>query len=408
MLVSVNDDELTYDEVGNVLTYGDKEYEWESGRNLKQITDGDNTYSYTYDESGIRTSKTVNGVTTYYNTKDGVILFQTDGKNTMYFQYDTNGAPLGFIYNGTQYFYMTNQMGDVIAITESDGNIIIHYVYDEWGRLLNVYTVNEDNAEQIEVANANPIRYRGYHYDTETEMYYLQSRYYDPGICRFINSDIPEIAQRFKDVPIGSNLFTYCYNNPINSEDPAGYMSKADMAVSLIMFIIYYLAPKKKLSKYTFESSKILYDSTKLCIAKIKYYKGRGVRKTFQVTFGAKSEWSQNTRTEDNLNMNAVKYHGSYINSNGVKLGTGVFNSGKSNIGAMYLSGRVIKAYLITAACKSSVIRSKYNKVWGSKGYDSKNRNKYYLFNISKGGNLNGWYACCMNPRAKYNPMYMI
>ena len=67
-------------------------------------------YSYTYDENGIRSSKTVNGVTTYFTTKDGVILSQTDGTNTMYFQYDNSGNPTGFIYNGTQYFYLTNQM----------------------------------------------------------------------------------------------------------------------------------------------------------------------------------------------------------------------------------------------------------------------------------------------------------
>lgn len=115
-LVSVNGVDLTYDANGNVLTYGNKEYTWNSGRNLESIVDGDNKYSYTYDETGIRTSKTVNGVTTYYNTKDGVILSQTDGTNTMYFQYDTSGVPLGFIWNDTQYLYMTNQMGDVVRM----------------------------------------------------------------------------------------------------------------------------------------------------------------------------------------------------------------------------------------------------------------------------------------------------
>lgn len=225
LLVAVNDVELTYDEIGNILSYGDKEFTWNSGRNLESIVDGNNNYSYTYDENGIRTSKTVNGVKTYYNTKDGVILSQTDGTNTMYFQYDTNGTPLGFIYNGTQYFYMTNQMGDVIAITDSEGNVIAQYVYDEWGKLLNIYTVNEDNAEQIEVANANPLRYRGYYYDTETGYYYLQSRYYDASICRFINADIPEIAQMSKGIPAGTNLFTYCNNNPVNNSDPTGKIS---------------------------------------------------------------------------------------------------------------------------------------------------------------------------------------
>lgn len=161
-------------------------------------------------------------MTTYYNTRNGVIISQSDGTNTMYFQYDMNGLPIGFIFNGTQYFYMTNQMGDIIAITESDGNIIAQYVYDEWGKLLNIYTVNEDSAEQIEVANANPLRYRGYYYDTETGYYYLQSRYYDASICRFINADIPEIAQMSKGISSGTNLFAYCNNNPINDSDPTG------------------------------------------------------------------------------------------------------------------------------------------------------------------------------------------
>lgn len=97
MLVAINGVELTYDANGNVLTYGDREYSWVNGRSLAQITDGENTYSYTYDENGIRTSKTVNGVTTYYNTSDGVILSQTDNTDTWYFQYDTNGTPMGFI-----------------------------------------------------------------------------------------------------------------------------------------------------------------------------------------------------------------------------------------------------------------------------------------------------------------------
>lgn len=216
-LTAVNGTPLTYDENGNVLTYGNKSFAWSSGRNLESITDNDNTYSYTYDESGIRTSKTVNGKTTYYNTKDGVILSQTDGTNTMYFQYDTNGVPLGFILNGTQYFYITNQMGDVISITDAQGNELAQYSYDEWGNTLST----SDN----DIANINPLRYRGYYYDSETGYYYLQSRYYDPSICRFINADIPEIVNVTKDVYTGINLFPYCNNNPVNNSDPTGYIN---------------------------------------------------------------------------------------------------------------------------------------------------------------------------------------
>ena len=213
-LVSVNGVDLTYDDNGNVLTYGDKKYTWNSGRNLESIVDGDKKYSYTYDENGIRTSKTVNGVTTYFNTKDGVILSQTDGTNTWYFQYDTNGSPLGFVLNGTQYFYITNQMGDVLAITDTNGSIVGNYKYDAWGKVLTADT---------DIAKQNPIRYRGYYYDNETDYYYLQSRYYDSNICRFINADIPEIAQMSKGISAGTNLFAYCNNDAVNNSDPTGH-----------------------------------------------------------------------------------------------------------------------------------------------------------------------------------------
>lgn len=215
-LTAVNGTPLTYDENGNVLTYGDKSFTWNTGRNLESITDGDNKYSYTYDENGIRTSKTVNGVTTYYNTRDGVILSQTDGTNTMYFQYDTNGFPLGFIYNGIQYFYLTNQMGDVISITDTAGTVVANYEYDAWGKVLTADT---------DIAKLNPIRYRGYYYDNETDYYYLQSRYYDSNICRFINSDVAEISKISKEITAGTNLFAYCNNDSVNNSDPNGTIS---------------------------------------------------------------------------------------------------------------------------------------------------------------------------------------
>ena len=228
-LIAVNGVELTYDEIGNVLTYGNRSFTWNSGRNLQCITDGNKKYSYTYDENGIRTSKTVNGVTTCYNTMDGVILSQSDGTNTMYFQYDTSGTPLGFIYNGTQFFYLTNQMGDILAIADTDGNIIVQYFYDEWGKLLATEPFfEEDDAnydEYISVANANPLRYRGYYYDSETGYYYLQSRYYNPSICRFINADVPEITKASYESINGANIFIYCDNDPVNGKDLLGYFN---------------------------------------------------------------------------------------------------------------------------------------------------------------------------------------
>lgn len=215
-LTSVNGNALTYDANGNLISYDGKEYNWNYGKCLESITDEESTYNYTYDENGIRTSKTVNGKMTYYNTKDGVILSQTDGTDTLYFQYDSNGTPLGFVWNGTQYLYLTNQMGDVISITDTAGTVVANYEYDAWVKVLTADT---------DIAKLNSIRYRGYYLDSETGYYYLQSRYYDPDICRFINSDIYDMAQMSKSETNGLNLFLYCNNNAINSIDSSGFFN---------------------------------------------------------------------------------------------------------------------------------------------------------------------------------------
>ena len=98
-------------------------------------------------------------------------------------------AIYGFVYNnGTteaKYYYIKNQQGDVVALGDSNGNIIAKYNYDAWGKLRSV----KDNSGNIitsesNLAIINPIRYRGYYYDNETGFYYFNSRY-NPEIYRF-------------------------------------------------------------------------------------------------------------------------------------------------------------------------------------------------------------------------------
>lgn len=74
------------------------------------------------------------------------------------------------------------------------------------------------------IANINPIRYRGYYYDTEIDMYYLRSRYYSPELCRFISCDEIEFLGASGSA-LGYNLFSYCENNPVNAADPSGYIA---------------------------------------------------------------------------------------------------------------------------------------------------------------------------------------
>ena len=95
------------------------------------------------------------------------------------------------------------------------------YAYDAWGRMLSVTGTLADI-----VGRLNPMRYRGYYYDSETGYYYLQSRYYDPEIGRFINADASHILQLAKDQSGGMNLFAYCFNDPVNYRDESGYLAR--------------------------------------------------------------------------------------------------------------------------------------------------------------------------------------
>ena len=144
---------------------------------------------------------------------------QKTGEEIIFFQYGAGGVPLGFVYNGTQYFYVTNQLGDVLGITDSTGNAFVMYSYDEWGNP--IQTVTRDNtAEQNKLAQLNPLRYRGYYYDAETGYYYLQSRYCNPKWGRFISADSFSYIDAF--TRLGFNAYIYCENNPIMFVDPSG------------------------------------------------------------------------------------------------------------------------------------------------------------------------------------------
>ena len=146
---------------------------------------------------------------------------QTGGGNTLDFFYDESGHPYALKYNGTTYYYVTNLQGDVLKIVYKDEDDAIQvaasYSYDPYGKVLSATGA---------LAEINPLRYRGYVYDSETGFYYLQSRYYDPAICRFINADsYASTGQGF----LGYNMFTYCNNKPVSNVDPTGHMIAYDM-----------------------------------------------------------------------------------------------------------------------------------------------------------------------------------
>ena len=206
----------SYDGNGNPRSYLGKTLVWEKGRQLKSF--GSNTY--TYNKDGIRTSKTVNGVKHSYVLDGTNIVKETWGSNTLIPLYDLDNSVCGIKYNNTAYYFYKNLQGDVIAITDASGTVIARYVYDAWGRVLQVTDAHCNSVanDSAHIANINPFRYRGYYYDQETQLYYLQSRYYDPKVGRFINAD--KIID-FRNNAF-CNQFSYCHNNPVNSVEIEG------------------------------------------------------------------------------------------------------------------------------------------------------------------------------------------
>ena len=166
----------------------------------------------------------MNGTATEYFLNGSQILAEKTGDTVTWFFYDSRGTRIGMAYGSNLYYYLYNLQGDVTALVRaSTGKIAATYSYDAWGNC----TVT--NAAGYAVGDRNPFRYRGYYYDTETGLYYLQSRYYSPEFGRFISAD--NAANLGADGEVLSyNLFAYCLNNPINRTDDDGNLSLPNWA----------------------------------------------------------------------------------------------------------------------------------------------------------------------------------
>ena len=129
---------------------------------------------------------------------------------------------MGFEYNGTKYWYDKNLQGDITAIRNASGTLVAQYVYDAWGnhRQITDGSGNDVSNNETHIANINPFRYRGYYFDVETGWYYLNARYYDPNVGRFIS---PDCYVSTGQGLLGHNMFAYCNNNPVNMIDNSGY-----------------------------------------------------------------------------------------------------------------------------------------------------------------------------------------
>jgi len=215
--VTTSTQTLTYDNAGNLITDEEFTYTWQMGRQLQGITGTDLTTSYKYNENGLRTQKTVNGQTHEYTLLGSSVTREVIRDNegnilwTIHYSYAGEGTPVSMNVNGTEYYYLKNAQGDITHIVDGDGNEVASYEYDAWGNHLSI--------TGGDIAQLNPYRYRGYRYDSETGLYYVSSRYYDPETCRFINADS---QLNIGEGVLGCNMYTYCLNNPVNGYDPCG------------------------------------------------------------------------------------------------------------------------------------------------------------------------------------------
>ena len=221
-LTAFNGTGITYDNIGNPLSYfngSSYTFTWQKGRELASAQKNGVTTTYTYGADGLRISKS-SGYEFFYS--DGRLVRQlwADGE-VLDFLYDESGTPYAMQYYDTMYYYVKNLQGDVVAIADANGTIVVNYAYDAWGNILSITdgSGNDISNNTWHIGNLNPIRYRSYYYDTETGFYYLQSRYYDPAIRRFINAD--GYVNANGDI-LGFNMYAYCGNNPVMYSDPTG------------------------------------------------------------------------------------------------------------------------------------------------------------------------------------------
>ena len=221
LLTAYGGNTITYSGGNPTKYYDGSTFTWTQGRRLATAKVGSTNISYTYDMAGVRSSKTVGSTKYDFTTLSGLVTRQTGGGKTIDFVYDENNQPLAMKYNNTLYYYVLNAQGDVVRIVNSSRSVVASYTYDPWGKII---------SSSGTLADINPLRYRGYYYDSETGFYYLQSRYYDPEIGRFINAD--SYASTDATGLLSTNMFAYCENDPVNKSDPTGEVAPILIAMA--------------------------------------------------------------------------------------------------------------------------------------------------------------------------------
>jgi len=246
-----NDSEISIvnNQSGDIITMIDgnrtTSYYYEEGKRLNRIVCENKSIDYYYDEDGYRVLKRItenNQVKeTKYFYRNGRLSAVVSDNDIVKILYDSMNSACGFVYNGEIYYYIKNGTGEIIRIINENGGTEVEYKYSPYGD----FTYIGD----IFIENINPLVYREYQYDGETGLYYLNNRYYNPEIKRFISSDDIDYINADESV-LSNNIFIYCYDDPINREDHTGNQSfsiggkrvtvSASEIIAILMSLVWY------------------------------------------------------------------------------------------------------------------------------------------------------------------------
>ena len=228
LLTNFNGTVIPYDNIGNPSRWRNSSYiEWYGRQLSRLVSTNGTTIGYSYNADGIRTGKyfydaegDINGTIKY--TLDGSTIVAENRLGTkIYYTYDDKGSIMGMYYGGQNYIFSKNLQGDVIGIYNENRQLVAKYQYNAYGEITAITDASgvDVSSNSAHIANVNPFRYRGYYYDNETGFYYLQSRYYDPVVGRFLNADA--YVSTGQGI-LGNNMFAYCNNNPVMCCDAKG------------------------------------------------------------------------------------------------------------------------------------------------------------------------------------------
>ena len=240
-LTNYDGDSITYDQIGNPLTYRNgMSFTW-NGRQMATANLNGTAVTYKYDADGLRSYKKVGTTVHEYEYVGGQLVYEKRGDLKFYYRYNAMGelASIKRIdSNGTEYtvYAVTNTRGDIEELWLASGTMVARYVYDTWGNTIGILDDEGDPiTDTSSIAVQNPFRYRSYYYDAESGLYYLQSRYYDPVTGRFVNADS---LVNTTDV-LGFNMYAYCANNPVIRKDTGGNLFDFIFDIASVAYSVY-------------------------------------------------------------------------------------------------------------------------------------------------------------------------